>query len=66
MVIQNAPPHTHTLSMETPGLCLVDPSLSLRVSLIYCQVGRAVAGLQIGRAVVFISLPLDVGREEGK
>lgn len=42
--------------------------LSQYLSLTYCQVGRAVAGLQTGRAIVFISLPLNtaLGEKRGK
>lgn len=47
------------------SLLSVSQSLS---SLTYCQVGRAVAGLQTGRAIVFISLPLNtaLGEKRGK
>ena len=40
--------------------------LTLSVSLTYCQVGRAVAGLQIARAIVFISLPLNTALGENR
>lgn len=49
-------------------LCSVHRSLSLTVSQTYCQVGRAVASRQTGRAIVFISLPLNtaLGEKRGK
>lgn len=47
---------------------MVDRSLSLKDSLTYCQAGRAAAGLQTGRAIVFISLRLNtaLGETRGK
>lgn len=66
------PPPTVETPFKKPlsGLCLVHRSLSftVSVSLTYCQVGRAVAGLQTGRAIVFISLPLNtaLGEKRGK
>lgn len=61
-------PSGNTSMKILSGQCLVYQRLflTLSVSLTYCQVGWAVAGLQIARAFVLISLPLNTALGENR